>query len=217
MAVTMKSNWRYVLVALLAAIVLGGALSGTIMSLVEQPSYTVVKSLEDVEIRDYPPMVIAEVEVVGERRAAINSGFRLLADYIFGNNSPAQKIAMTAPVTQQAGEKIAMTSPVSQQARGGSWKVRFVMPSRYTLEALPKPNYTTVKLVPVPAERFAAIRFSGLADDDSIARFQQRLFERLAEQGLTPQDETVMAFYNPPWTLPFLRRNEILVKLKTDE
>lgn len=213
----MKSNWRYVLVALLAAIVLGGALSGTIMSLVEQPSYTVVKSLDDVEIRDYPPMVVAEVEVAGERRAAINAGFRLLADYIFGNNSPAQKIAMTAPVTQQAGEKIAMTAPVSQQATGASWKVRFVMPSRYTLEALPKPNNASVKLVPVPAERFAAIRFSGLADDNSIARFKLRLFERLAEQGLTPEDETVMAFYNPPWTLPFLRRNEILVKLKTDD
>jgi hypothetical protein len=210
----MKSKLRYVLMALLAAAALGGGLSGTIMSHVEQPAYTVVRSFGDVEVRDYPPMVIAEVEVAGERRVAINAGFRLLADYIFGDNSPAQKIAMTAPVTQQAGEKIAMTAPVSQQQAGGAWKVRFVMPSSYTLEALPKPNNPSVKLVPLPAERFAAIRFSGLAGDDAIARFKQRLFDRLAEQGLTPQREAIMAFYNPPWTLPFLRRNEILVKLQ---
>lgn len=186
------------------------------MSLVEQPSYTVIKSFGDVEIRDYPPVIIAEVETSGERKEAINAGFRLLADYIFGNNSPAQKIPMTAPVTQQAGEKIAMTAPVSQQSAGGSWKVRFVMPSSYTLESLPKPNNPSVELVPLPPARFAAIRFSGLTGDEAIARFRQRLFDRLAEQGLTPQGEAIMAFYNPPWTLPFLRRNEILVKLQKD-
>lgn len=213
MGAMMKSRWRYALMALLAVAALGGGLSGTIMSLVEQPAYTEVRSFGDVEIRDYPPMVIAEVEVAGERKAAINTGFRLLADYIFGNNSPAQKIPMSTPVTQQAGDKIAMTAPVSQQPAGGSWKVRFVMPSRYTFEALPKPNNPSVRLVPLPAERFAAIRFSGVAGDDAIARFKQRLFDRLAEQGLTPQGEAIMAFYNPPWTLPFLRRNEILVKL----
>jgi hypothetical protein len=213
----MKSTWRYVVMALVAVGVLGGGLSGTIMSLVEQPSYTVVRSFGDVEIRDYPPMVVAEVEIAGERKPAINAGFRLLADYIFGNNSPAQKIAMTAPVTQQAGEKIAMTAPVSQQSAGGSWKVRFVMPSSYPLEALPKPNNASVKLIPLTAERFAAIRFSGLAGDDAIVGFKQRLFAGLAEQGLTPQGEAIMAFYNPPWTLPFLRRNEILVKIQMDD
>ncbi len=211
----MKSKWRFWLIAVLTVVALCAGLSGTIMSLVEQPAYTVVRSLGDVEIRDYPAIIVAEVEVVGARKAAINSGFRLIADYIFGNNSPAQKIPMTAPVTQQAGEKIAMTAPVSQQPFGGAWKVRFVMPSTYTLSSLPKPNNPSVKLVSLPAERFAAIRFSGLADDDAIARFEQRLFDCLAEQGLASQGEAIMAFYNPPWTLPFLRRNEILAKLQT--
>ena len=210
----MKSRWRYVLMALLAVVVIGGGLSGTIMSLVEQPAYTEVRSFGDVEIRDYPSTVIAEVETVGERKAAINAGFRLLADYIFGNNSPAQKIPMTAPVTQQGGEKIAMTAPVSQQSAGESWKVHFIMPSSYTLESLPKPNNPLVKLIPVPPGRFAAIRFSGRAGDEAIARVKQRLFDALVQQGLTAHGDVIMAFYNPPWTLPFLRRNEVLVKLQ---
>lgn len=138
------------------------------MSLVEQPSYTVIRSLGDVEVRDYPPMIVAEVEVSGERKRAINAGFRMIADYIFGNNSPSKKIPMTAPVTQQAGENIAMTAPVSQQSAGGAWRVRFVMPSGYTLETLPTPNNAAVKLVVVPAERFAVIRFSGLAGDEAV-------------------------------------------------
>jgi effector-binding domain-containing protein len=213
MGTVRKSKWRYVLIAILAVVLLGAGLSGTIMSLVEQPAYTVARSFEDVEIRDYPPMVVAEVEVSGERKAAINAGFRQIADYIFGNNSPAQKIPMTAPVVQQAGEKIAMTAPVTQQSAGGSWEVRFIMPSSYTMDALPRPNNPSVKLISLPAERFAAIRFSGLAGDEAIARFKQRLLDRLAKQGLAPQGEVIMAFYNPPWTLPFLRRNEILVKV----
>jgi len=96
------------------------------MSLVEQPAYTVIRSFGDMEVRDYPPMIVAEVEVSGARKQAINAGFRLIADYIFGNNSPSKKIAMTAPV--------------SQQSAGGAWKVRFVMPSGYTLETLPTPT-----------------------------------------------------------------------------
>jgi hypothetical protein len=210
----MQAMWRYLLIATLAVLLLGASMSGTIMSLVEQPAYTVIRSFGDVEIRDYPPMIVAEVEVTGERKAAINAGFRQIADYIFGNNSPAQKIAMTAPVTQQAGEKIAMTAPVSQQSAGRVWKVRFVMPSRHKLEVLPKPKNPSVTLVSLPAERFAAIKFSGLAGDEAIARFKQRLFDGLAEQGLAPQGEVIMAFYNPPWTLPFMRRNEILVKIQ---
>jgi len=213
----MKSKTRYGLIAAAAILVLCAGLSGTIMSLVVQPAYTVVRSFEDVEVRDYPPMIVAEVGVSGERKEAINAGFRQIADYIFGNNSPARKIPMTAPVTQQAGEKVAMTAPVSQQAAGGIWKVRFVMPSGYTLETLPTPNNAAVKLIAVPAERFAAIRFSGLAGGETIARYKQRLFDRLAEQALKSEGEAVMAFYNPPWTLPFLRRNEILVKIRSDE
>jgi hypothetical protein len=210
-------NWRVALIATVTILLIGASLSGTIMSRVEQPSYTVVDSWDDIELRDYPELIVAEVEVPGERKQAISAGFRLIADYIFGNNAPRQKIAMTAPVTQQPGEKIAMTAPVSQQASGSVWRVRFIMPSGYTLETLPTPNNPDVKLVRVPAERVAAIRFSGLAGDDSISRHRKLLLERIARQGLTVHGEPTLAFYNPPWTLPFLRRNEILAKVSAQD
>ena len=210
-------NWRVGLFAVLAIMVIGASLSGTIMSRVEQPSYSVVESWGDIELRDYPQLIAAEVEVPGERKQAINAGFRMIADYIFGNSAPRQKIAMTAPVTQQPGEKIAMTAPVSQQAVGNMWKVRFIMPSSYTLDTLPTPNNPDVKLIRVPAERVAVIRYSGSADEDLISRHRKLLLERIAQQGLTVNGEPTMAFYNPPWTLPFLRRNEILAKVSVQD
>lgn len=213
----MISKKRYPLITAAVMLIICAALSGTIMSNVEQPAYSVVRSFGEVEICDYPAMIVAEVEVFGERKQAINAGFRLIADYIFGNNAPSRKIPMTAPVTQQAGKKIAMTAPASQQSAGDAWKVRFIMPSGYTLETLPTPNNTAVKLVAVPAQRFAAIKFSGLAGDETIARYKQRLFDFLTEQALKSEGEPSIAFYNPPWTLPFLRRNEILVKIPSGE
>ena len=210
-------NWRVGLFAVLALMIIGASLSGTIMSRVEQPSYSVVESWGDIELRDYPQLIAAEVEVPGERKQAINAGFRMIADYIFGNNAPRQKIAMTAPVTQQAGEKIAMTAPVSQQAVDSMWKVRFIMPSSYTLDTLPTPNNPDVKLIRVPAERVAVIQYSGSATEDSISRHRKLLLERIAQQGLTVIGEPTMAFYNPPWTLPFLRRNEILAKVSVQD
>lgn len=210
-------NWRVGLLAVLTIMVIGAGLSGTIMSRVEQPSYSIVESWGDIELRDYPQLIAAEVEVPGERKQAINAGFRMIADYIFGNNAPRQKIAMTAPVTQQAGEKIAMTAPVSQQAAGNIWRVRFFMPSNYTLETLPAPNNPNVKLIRIPAERVAAIKFSGAAAEDSISRHRKLLLERITQKGLTVHGEPTMAFYNPPWTLPFLRRNEILAKVSAQD
>lgn len=100
------------------------------------------------EVRDYPALVVAEVTVEGEQKEAASKGFRLLAGYIFGANKKRQRIAMTAPVAQQAaGENIAMTAPVAQtQGAAGTWVVRFTMPSAWTLETLPVPNDARVTL-----------------------------------------------------------------------
>ena len=119
---------------------LAAALWGPIVSNVEQPKYQVVESSGNIEIRDYAPMIVAEVDMPGERRDAIGKGFRIIADYIFGNNTTAQKVPMTAPVTQQDSEKIAMTAPVTQQGDGNRWRVRFIMPSNYTLETFLSPT-----------------------------------------------------------------------------
>ena len=162
-----KLVWR--IVGIGAVLLLGAALWGPIVSNVEHPKYTLVERSGNIEIRDYAPMIVAETEVTGDRREAIGKGFRLIADYIFGNNTASKKVAMTAPVTQQGSEKIAMTAPVTQQGDGKSWRVRFIMPSKYTMETLPKPNNAAVKLKEVPGKRFAAIRFSGMGGKESLS------------------------------------------------
>ena len=201
--------------AIAGVLALGAGLSGPVMSNVEQPQYKVVEQHGDIEIRDYPPMIVADTEVSGERKSAINAGFRTIADYIFGNNLAAQTVAMTAPVLQQPGEKIAMTAPVTQQGDGNTWRVRFIMPSSYTLETLPRPRNPAVTLRAIAARRCAVIRFSGLAGDDSLREHTAGLNAYLADHHLQALAAPSFAFYNPPWTLPFLRRNEVLVEIGT--
>ena len=201
------------LIAVVAVVLLGAALWGPIVSNVQQPKYQVVESSGNIEIRDYAPQIVAEAEVAGNRRDAIRKGFRIIADYIFGNNTSAQKVPMTAPVTQQGSEKIAMTAPVTQQGDGNIWRVRFVMPSSYTIETLPKPNNPAVKLKEIGAKRYAVIRFSGMAGEDSLKRRTEELNAYISAKNLTPLSAPTYAFYNPPWTLPFLRRNEVMVEI----
>jgi hypothetical protein len=201
------------LIAFVAVVLLGAALWGPIVSNVEQPKYQVVESTGNIEIRDYAPMIVAEAEVAGDRRNAIGKGFRIIADYIFGNNTSAQKVPMTAPVTQQGSEKIAMTAPVTQQGDGNIWRVRFVMPSSYTMEALPKPKNPAVKLKEIGAKRYAVIRFSGMSGEDNLERRTVELNAFISAKNLTPLSAPTYAFYNPPWTLPFLRRNEVMFEI----
>lgn len=183
------------------------------MSHVEQPDYKIVTSEENIEIRDYSPMILAEVEVSGERKQAISAGFKILADYIFGNNTSNKKMEMTAPVTHELNEKMAMTAPVLQEQHSDKWKVKFVMPKEYSLETLPKPNSKEVVLISLPARRFAVIRFSGLADDESIKQHSEELDAYIVSKKLKPIGPTILAFYNPPWTMPFLRRNEVMIEI----
>jgi len=158
-------------------------------------------------------MIVAETEVSGERDAAIGEGFRIVANYIFGNNPSAQKVAMTAPVTQQENEKIAMTAAVAQQVDGHTWHVRFVMPASYTMDTLPKPKNPAVKLMEIASKRFAVIRFSGTAGEASLKRHVEELDRFVSAKNLRRISGSIFAYYNPPWTLPFLRRNEVMVEV----
>lgn len=194
-------------------LLLAGALYGPIVSNVEQPKYKVVKKDRNIEIRDYPSMIVAQVDVSGQRDTALREGFRQIANYIFGNNLSSRKVAMTAPVTQQASEKIAMTAPVTQQGNGNHWQVRFIMPHKYTMQTLPKPNNPSVTLQEIEAERFAVIRFSGLAGKASLNRHTRELEAYLRSNNMKALGAPTYAFYNPPWTLPFLRRNEIMIEV----
>jgi DNA gyrase inhibitor GyrI len=205
-----KAMWWIIFVGVL---LLGALLWGPIVSNVEQPKYSVVASEKDIEIRNYAPVIVAETEVAGERDNAISGGFRTIADYIFGNNLSSQKVAMTAPVTQQASEKIAMTAPVTQQGNGNTWQVRFVMPASYTIDTLPKPKNPAVKLKEIEGKRFAVIRFSGMAGEDSLKRHTDELEAYLRSKNLQSLSAPTYAFYNPPWTLPLLRRNEVMIEV----
>ena len=200
-----------ILITLLAGIgQLVGIRAGT-----EQPPYEVVGRVGDAEIRRYAPQIAAEAVVEGPVETARNEGFRRVAGYIFGDNTAKASVAMTAPVVQGrepsgGSQSIAMTAPVVQQPAGaGSWSIQFIMPSKYTMATLPQPNDPRVRLVEIPARTFAVVRFSGLGREDAVARHEKALDAALAGSSWRAVGEPVTWYYDPPWTVPFLRRNEV--------
>lgn len=205
---------RKIIILIVATILVGALATGPIMSNVETPSYKVIQSKGKIEIREFDPMVIAEVQVVGRRKDAISSGFKLLADYIFGNNISQENIDTTATIQQPASEKIAMTAPVQQQLANDSWLVSFVMPSEYNLEDLPKPKNIEVKLKNVPVKRFVTIQFSGTSSDENLAKHKKLLVEFIKTNSISVTGTSKYAFYNPPWTLPLMRRNEVMFEVQ---
>ena len=181
---------------------------------IEEPKFTVVLREGDFEIRDYQAAVAAEVTVTGDQKGAATKGFRLLAGYIFGGNARRQTIAMTAPVAQEpTSEKIAMTAPVTQTPADGEWVVRFTMPSSYSLETLPTPNDPSVTLRTLAPARFAVLRFSGLAREASVEAKTADLMAFVKTHHLRASGAASLAQYNPPWTLWFMRRNEVMVQV----
>ena len=203
------------IVAGAAAIVLIAiASAGPLMSQVEQPTYEVLGSTGPIEVRAYPSMIVAEAAVAGERKAAIGEGFRLIAGYIFGGNAASQKVAMTAPVLQERVAEVHFKGKDAQQPKDGVWVVRFVMPRKWTLATLPGPRDPRIKLVTRAAATFAAIRFSGLAGDAAIAKRTGELEAYVARNKFETVGAPILAFFNPPWTLPFLRRNEVMIEVK---
>ena len=165
----------------------------------EQPDYTVVRSDADFELRDYPALVVAEVSNAGSRERASGASFRRLAAYIFAQDRP------------EGGEKIAMTAPVLQdEPRPGQWRMRFEMPSKYTLDTLP-PAPEDITLAETPARRMAAVRFSGNASGRDLALMEARLREWMREARLMPAGEAEFAFYDAPMIPGPLRRNEVLI------
>ena len=182
---------------------------------VEQPAFKTVLHEGAFEIRDYPALVVAEVTVSGDQNQAANKGFRLLAGYIFGGNMRRESIAMTAPVAlERTSEEIAMTAPVTQTPSDGAWVVRFTMPESYSLETLPEPKDSRVKLRTIAPARFAVIRFSGLASMASVEARTAELVAFAKERHLQMIGPASLAQYNPPWTLWFMRRNEVMIQLE---
>ncbi len=178
----------------------------------DSPKYSVVRTLGDVEIREYLPYLVAETMVDGNPDSAGNQGFRILAKYIFGNNRGSRKIAMTAPVSQEKveGMKIAMTSPVTQEKAGQQYMIQFMMPSEYSLEQLPEPNDSRITIRQIPSRSFAALRYSGTWSQRNYQKHLTLLLDALRAAGYEPIGEPIWARYDAPFKPWFLRRNEIL-------
>jgi hypothetical protein len=192
--------------------ILGATLIGTDAMAVEEPAFKTVLRDGAFEVRDYPALVVAEVTVCGDQKEAANKGFRILAGYIFGGNKRRQGIAMTAPVAQApTSEKIAMTAPVTQTRKADEWVVRFTMPSGYTLETLPEPDDPRVHLRVLPPARLAVLQFSGLARPDDVAARTAELERLVGTHNLRAAGPASLAQYDPPWTLWFMRRNEVMI------
>jgi SOUL heme-binding protein len=201
--------------AIIAVVVLVGLwVIGSYLTIrnLEEPAFVVTSTHDGYEVRQYQEYIVAEVEVAGTYDEALRNGFRLIADYIFGNNTTKTSIAMTAPVLEQKSEKIAMTVPVITTDPAASTRtVAFVLPSQYTLETLPVPNNEVVKLRAVPGYTAAVLRFTGYATEKRIEAKKAALLTQLAADQVTILGTPQVAQYNPPLSFPFTRRNEIII------
>ncbi|XUU60420.1 SOUL family heme-binding protein [Erythrobacter sp. HA6-11] len=205
---------------------LGGAVAFAQYRSIEKPPYDALVTEEAFELRDYEPMIVAEVTHTGDRRRAMNAGFRRLAAYIFAEDRPGankDKIAMTSPVISDRpsdavaqDEKIAMTSPVMQDGTGSdTWRTRFVMPAKYTMETLPQPP-ADVTLTEVPARRMATITFNGFGEQRDLVAMELMLREWISDKDLQPVGDAEFAFYDAPMVPGRLRRNEVMIPVASD-
>ena len=177
-----------------------------------EPRYQVIGQIGAMQIRHYDARLVAQTNVSGTEIEARYKGFKRLAAFIFGANHRRARIAMTAPVAQQ--RRIAMTAPISQQALArqrqadGDWRIRFTMAAGYTRASLPEPDDSAIHIVLVPARDYAVVRYTGLPSAGAVRRAKARLLAGLAGSDWRIAGRPVAWFYDPPWAIPFLRRNE---------
>ncbi|MEI8062266.1 MAG: heme-binding protein [bacterium] len=200
---------------IILAVLILWSLWGYFSSRVEQAEYKVVSKNSDYEIREYSSHNEAQTTVNDSYDEALNSGFRIIAGYIFGGNVKKESIAMTAPVTEKLNksENIAMTAPVKVEDGGNSRIISFVMPKKYDLNSLPTPNDERIRLVEVPAKKVAVLRFSWFRSYDKIKRMETKLTETLSRDGIKIIGTPTYAGYNAPWTPPWMNRNEVMVEV----
>jgi DNA gyrase inhibitor GyrI len=183
---------------------------------IAMPAYTVVAAKQDYEIRSYEPFIVAETLREGDPAEALSACFNELFRYITGANAGSSKIKMTAPVLRTPGPqgtKIPMTAPVLRQGAGTGTVIAFVMPPGSTLESLPRPTSPAVTLREVPPRTVAVVTFSGYATEGAIEEKTKALLQALQRDGVAPRSVPGVALYDPPWTPPFMRRNEVMVEV----
>lgn len=165
---------------------------------IEMPKYRVVKKLGEVEIREYPSLILAQTSLKkSDYDQEGSNGFRTVAGYIFGGNQSQQKIAMTAPVIMKMGDSASMS---------------FVMPSEYNMQDLPTPSNNQVKLIQESPKILAVIRFGGYSSTDKIKKYAEQLYIELKSNNLETRGELLFLGYNAPWDVTN-RRNEVAIEL----
>ena len=198
-------------------LVLGLTFTGTAMA-IEEPRYFVLENTPPFELRSYEPMIVAEVQVDGDLDTASRQGFQLIAAYIFGKNQVNDSTDSGAPIMIEErpskSAKIAMTAPVIVENSAERWTVSFVMPAEYTLATLPKPLDPRVQIRTLPAVKKAVIQFTGFYNSQKVTEKTIELEGWIRGNNLQAIGSPQFARYNPPWTLPFLRRNEILINVR---
>lgn len=196
-----------------AALLAATAIASDAATKYEEPNYKSTLKEGQFEVREYPSGIAASVEVNNGDKAA-NEAFKILAGFIFGKNKSKQKIAMTVPVTEAVvAEKIAMTAPVTTKTSADKMVMTFYMPSKYTMESLPEPSDSRIQISQTAVRKYAVVKFSGLATKRALKQQEEKLRTWMKEKNLEGTGDALDAFYNPPWTLPFLRRNEIWISL----
>ena len=183
---------------------------------VEKIKSIVLEKGKSYEIREYEKHIVAETEVSGNLGETLNKGFEILAGYIFGKNAKRESIPMTTPVTyekQGKSEKIEMTVPVSQEYKAGSSIISFVMPSKYSLETLPTPNDPTIKIRVVEKGKVAVKSFRGTVSQEKLLHLQKEFVRELDTDKIEMISGIRLAQYDPPFTLPSMRRNELMVDI----
>lgn len=180
-----------------------------------EPKYEIVTTNDKIEIRQYPPMLVAQTTVNADYKDSSSQGFNRLSGYIFGNNKNEQKMTMTAPVFQEQEFAIMdMTVPVMQQKTQQVWLMEFVLPQNYTLSSAPKPLDSAVLIKDIPSKKVAVINYSGSLSEQGIKEKSEELKYWLFKKGYKPISTSRSAAYDPPWTLPFLRRNEVHIDIE---
>jgi len=226
----MKKNMYLILGIIAVLLVVWTAVSYFFDRSIASPAYTVLEKRNGYEMRSYKPYITAQVEVDNTYNKALNDGFRILADYIFGNNtkqtdivmtapviereSVSEKMAMTAPVIVSESEKLRMTAPVIESEKDQMRIVSFVMPFEYTLETLPKPNNPKIKIVPQETRKVAVLKFSWYRSEERVQKKKQALLSLLKRDGMTSKNTPEYASYNAPFTAPWLNRNEVMVEIE---
>ncbi len=184
------------------------------LSSYKEPSFKVIESKENISIREYGSYLIAYTEEKGTSDSNANPSFRKLFKYIQGENISKTTIPMTTPVIEKESQKIPMTVPVFEKETANFYRMEFVLPETMNLENAPKPTNPNVKLEEIKSKLVAVVVFSGFMGKEKIESKKKELSEYLKENNYKPVGEFYQARYNAPFTIPFLRRNEVLIEVK---